>query len=151
MFFLLICIFWSFISIIIITENNINQIKIECKVKIEIRCSKYYHCLIDCQTDCSVAKSPLIFCDPMDCSMPDFPVFFCLPEFAQTHVHWVGDAIQPSQSSVTPFTSCPQSSKEIGINIELPIDHMWHQYHRLFGHWTSDWIMAWKIYFKSIL
>ena len=32
----------------------------------------------------------------MDCSTPGFPVFHCLPEFAQTHVHWVGDAIQPS-------------------------------------------------------
>ena len=32
----------------------------------------------------------------MDCSMPDFPVLHYLPEFAQTHVQWVGDAIQPS-------------------------------------------------------
>ena len=29
----------------------------------------------------------------MDCSMPGFPVFHCLPEFPQTHVHWIGDAI----------------------------------------------------------
>ena len=34
---------------------------------------------------------------PHDCSTPDFPVFHCLSEFAQTHVHWVNDAIQPSQ------------------------------------------------------
>ena len=32
-------------------------------------------------------------CDPMDCSMPGFPVLHCLLEFAQTHVRWVGDAI----------------------------------------------------------
>ena len=32
----------------------------------------------------------------MNCSMPGFPVFHYLPEFAQTHVHWVSDAIQPS-------------------------------------------------------
>ena len=32
----------------------------------------------------------------MDCSTPGFPVLHCLPEFAQTHVHWVRDAIQPS-------------------------------------------------------
>ena len=45
---------------------------------------------------CSVDKScPTIF-DPMDCSTPGFPVLHCLPEFAQTHVHWVSDAIQPS-------------------------------------------------------
>ena len=32
----------------------------------------------------------------MDCSMPGFPVLHCLPEFAQTHVHWFADTIQPS-------------------------------------------------------
>ena len=36
--------------------------------------------------------------DPMDCSMPAFPVLHYLSEFAQTHVHWVGDAIKPSPS-----------------------------------------------------
>ena len=33
-------------------------------------------------------------CDPMDCSMLGFPVLHCLPRFAQTHVHWVDDAVQ---------------------------------------------------------
>ena len=33
----------------------------------------------------------------MDCSTPGFPVLHCLPEFAQTHAHWIGDAIQTSQ------------------------------------------------------
>ena len=32
----------------------------------------------------------------MDCSTPGFPVFHLLPELAQTHIHWVGDAVQPS-------------------------------------------------------
>ena len=36
------------------------------------------------------------FFDPVDCSTPGFPVLHYLPEFAQTHVHWVDDAIQPS-------------------------------------------------------
>ena len=35
-------------------------------------------------------------CNPMDCSMPGFPVHHQLPEFTQTHVHRVGDVIQPS-------------------------------------------------------
>ena len=35
----------------------------------------------------------LTLCDPTDCSTPDFPVLHCLPEFTQTHVHWVDDAI----------------------------------------------------------
>ena len=41
-----------------------------------------------------VAYSCLILCDPMDCSMPGFPVLHHLPEFAQTHVHWVEDTIR---------------------------------------------------------
>ena len=44
----------------------------------------------------------------MDCSMPGFPVLHYVPEFAQTHVHWVSDASQPS-SSVAHFSSYPQS------------------------------------------
>ena len=46
-------------------------------------------------------------CDSIDYSMPGFPVVHCLLEFAQTHVHSVGDAIQPPHP-VIPF-SCPQS------------------------------------------
>ena len=45
---------------------------------------------------CSVVKLCLAVCNPMDYSMPGFPVLHCLLEFAQTHVHWVSDAIQPS-------------------------------------------------------
>ena len=45
---------------------------------------------------CSVSQSCLILCDLMDCSTLGFPVLHCLLEFAQTHVHWVTDAIQPS-------------------------------------------------------
>ena len=41
----------------------------------------------------SVAKSCLTLCDLMDCSMPGPSVLHCLSEFAQIHVHWVGDAI----------------------------------------------------------
>ena len=44
---------------------------------------------------CSVAQPCPILCDPLD-SMPGFPVLCYLPGFAQTHVHWISDAIQPS-------------------------------------------------------
>ena len=43
---------------------------------------------------CLVTKSCLTLCDPMDCSMPGFSVLHHLQESAQTHVHWVSDAIQ---------------------------------------------------------
>ena len=42
---------------------------------------------------CSVSKFCPAFCDPTDCSMPGFPVLHYLPEFAQIHVHWLGDAL----------------------------------------------------------
>ena len=45
---------------------------------------------------CSVAQLCLTLCNPIDCSTPGFPVLHCLLEFSQTHVYWVGDAIQPS-------------------------------------------------------
>ena len=51
---------------------------------------------------CSVTRMCLILCDPMDCSTPDFPVHHQLPELAQTHVHQVGDAIQPSHPLSSP-------------------------------------------------
>ena len=44
----------------------------------------------------SVAQSCPTLCDPMDCSTPGFPGHHQLPDFAQIHVHWVGNAIQPS-------------------------------------------------------
>ena len=50
------------------------------------------------------------FCDPMGCSKPGFPVFYYLPEFAQTHVHWVGNWCHPTiSSSAALFFTCPQS------------------------------------------
>ena len=44
-------------------------------------------------------------CGPMDCSMPGFPVHHQYPELAQTHVHWAGDAIQPSRPLSSPSPS----------------------------------------------
>ena len=41
-------------------------------------------------------------CDAMDCSAPTFPVLYYLPELGKTHVHWVGDAIQPSRPLSSP-------------------------------------------------
>ena len=54
----------------------------------------------------TVAQSCLSLCDPMDCSMPGFPILPYLLEFAQTHVHQVGDAIQPSHP-LSPSSSPP--------------------------------------------
>ena len=52
-------------------------------------------------------------CDSTDCSTPGLPIHHQLPEFTQTHVHWISDAIPPSHP-VIPFSSHLQSFPEIG-------------------------------------
>ena len=51
---------------------------------------------------CSVAKPCPALCDCVDCSMPGFPVLHHLPELAQSHIHWISDAIQPSRPLSSP-------------------------------------------------
>ena len=59
----------------------------------------------------SVAQSGPTLCDPMNCSTPVLPVHHQLPEFTQTHVHWVGDAIQPSHPLSSPSPPAPNPSQ----------------------------------------
>ena len=59
----------------------------------------------------SVAQSCLTVCDPMNRSMPGLPVHHQLPEFAQTHVHRVSDAIQPSHPLSSPSPPAPNPSQ----------------------------------------
>ena len=69
--------------------------------------SIHSHHQVSCCYCYSVAKLCQTLCNPKDCSTPGFPVL--LLEFAQTHIHWVSDAIQPSHSLSPPFSSCRQS------------------------------------------
>ena len=57
----------------------------------------------------SIAQSCLTLWDPMNCRTPDLPAHHQLLKFAQTHVHRVSDAIQPSHPLLFPLSSCPQS------------------------------------------
>ena len=59
----------------------------------------------------SVAQSCPTLCDPMNCSTPGLPVHHQLLEFTQTHVHRVGDAIQPSHPLSSPFPPAPNPSQ----------------------------------------
>ena len=63
----------------------------------------------------SVTQSCLTLCDPMDYSTPSFPVHHQLPEFTQTHVHWVGDAIQPSHPLSSPSPPALNLSQHQGL------------------------------------
>ena len=61
------------------------------------------------------AQSCLTLCDPMNHSTPGLPVHHQLPEFTQTHVHWVGDAIQPSHPLSSPSPPALNLSQHQGL------------------------------------
>ena len=63
----------------------------------------------------SVAQSCPTLCDPMDCSTPSLPVHHEQLESAQTHVHWAGDAIQPSHPLSSPSPPALNLSKHQGL------------------------------------
>ena len=64
----------------------------------------------------------------MDCSTPGFPVLHDLPEFAQTHVHWFSDAIQPSQPLSPPSLPALNLSQHQGFSNELALHIRWSKY-----------------------
>ena len=63
----------------------------------------------------SVTQSCLTFCNPMDCSTSGLPVHIQLPDFTQTHVHWVGDAIQTSHPLSSPSPPAFNLSQHQGL------------------------------------
>ena len=60
--------------------------------------------------------------------MPGFPVLHCLPEFAQTHVHWVGDAIQPFQLLPSPSSPALNLSSIMVFSSVLTLLIRWQKY-----------------------
>ena len=63
----------------------------------------------------SVTQSCLTLCDPVDCSTPGIPDHHQLPEFTQTHAHWVHDAIQPSHPLSSPSPPTFNLSQHHGL------------------------------------
>ena len=63
----------------------------------------------------SVTQLCLTLCKPMDSSTPGLPVHYQLPEFTQTHVHWVVDAIQPSHLLLSPSPPAFNFSQHQGL------------------------------------
>ena len=63
----------------------------------------------------SVTQSCLTVCDPIDCSTPGFPSHHQLPEFTQTHVHRVSDAIQSTHPLSSPSNPIFSLSQHQGI------------------------------------
>ena len=75
-----------------------------------------------------VAQSCPILCDPMNCSIPGLPVSHQLPEFIQTHVHRVGDAIHPSHPLSSPFPPAPIPPSIRVFSNESTLHMRWPKY-----------------------
>ena len=76
----------------------------------------------------SVAQSCPTLCNPMNCSMPGLPVHHQLLEFTQTHVHRVGDAIQPSHPLSSPSPPAPNPSSIRVFSNESTLRMRWPKY-----------------------
>ena len=108
----------------------------------------------------SVAQSCPILCSSMDCSMPGLPVHCKLSEFTQPHVHWVGDAIQPSHplSSLSPpafnlsqnqgLFKWVSSSHQVAKVLEFQLQHQSFQWILRTDSFRIDWLDP--LQFKSI-
>ena len=100
----------------------------------------------------SVAQSCPTLCKPMDSSTPGLPVHHQLPEFTQTHVHWVGDAIQPSHPLLSPspptfhlsqhqgLFKWVGSSHQVAKVLEFQLQHQSFQEHPGLISFRMDWL-----------
>ena len=90
-------------------------------------------CVCVCVLSSVQLLSCVRFCDPMDCSTPDFPVYHQLPDLTQTHVHRVGDAMQPSHPLLSPLAfnlyqhrglfEQVSSSHQVAKGLEFQLQH----------------------------
>ena len=91
--------------------------------------------------------------DPINYSIPGFPVLHHLSEFSQVHVHWVGDAIQPSQPLLPSSPSAFNLSQHQGLSNESVLHIRWPKY------WSfsislsnkSSWLISLKIDWFDLL
>ena len=99
---------------------------------------------------CLVAQSCQTLCDPINCSMLGFPVLHHLPEFTQTHVHWVSDAIQPSHSLLFLYTPAFSLSQHQGLfqwvgslhRVAKVLETQHRSFQRIFRiDFLSDWLV----------
>ena len=90
----------------------------------------------------SVTQSCPTLCDPMDCSMPGLPVHHQLPQFTQTHTHWVSDAIQPSHPLLPPSPPTFNLSQHQVFPNESVLHIRWPKY------WSFSFSIRWPKYWS---
>ena len=88
----------------------------------------WFHDIFGLTCCCSVIQLCLTLCDPKDCSTPGFPVLHNLLEFAQTHDHWVSDAIPPSHHLSPSSPSAFNLSQHQGLT---PQNHLKNSFNYL--------------------
>ena len=100
----------------------------------------------------SAAQLCVSLCDPMECSTPGLPVHHQLLEFTQTHVYWVGDAIQPSHLLSSPFPPAlnlsqhqdllkwVRSSHQVAKVLEFQLQHQSFQWTPRTDLLRMDWL-----------
>ena len=76
----------------------------------------------------SMAQSCPTLCDPMNCSTPGLPVHHQLPQFTQTDVHQIGDAIKPSHPLSSRFLPAPNPSQHQTLSKESTLHLRWPNY-----------------------
>ena len=112
----------------------------------------YNLCTYNVFTFSSIAQSGPTLCNPMNRSTPVLPVHHKLPEFTQTHAHWVGDAIQPSHPLSSPSSPAPNPSQHQGLFqwvnclhevakvLEFQLQHQSFQWIPRTGLLQMDWL-----------
>ena len=108
--------------------------------------------LTNTSTFSSVTQSCLTLCDPMDCSTPGLPAHRQLPEFTQTHAHWVSDAIQLSHPLSAPSPPTFNLSQHQGL---LKWVSSWHQVARVLEfqlqHQSLQWIFRTDLLYDGLV
>ena len=85
---------------------------------------------------CSLTKLCPILCDPMNCNTPSSPVLHYLLEFAQVHVHWVNDAIQPVHPLLPAYPPAFKFSQYQVFSNELALCIKWPK------HWNFSFSLS---------
>ena len=99
----------------------------------------------------SVTQSCLTLCDPMDCSTPGFPLLHCLLELAQTRVHRVGDAIQPSHPLLSTSSPAINLSQHQGLfKWVTSLHHVAKVLEFQLQHLSFQWLYSIKNYYKKM-
>ena len=96
----------------------------------------------------SVTQSCPTLCDPMNCSTPGLPVHHQLLELTQTHVHWVGDTIQPFHPLLSPSPPAPNPTQQQGLSQWVSSSHQESKYWSFASTSvlpmnTQDWCLGW--------